>query len=313
MIIDHALDVLGLSGAEQARYESLVASGELIHAEAEGMDRLEQLGLVIRFADSPPRWVLVPPDTVLPALISVHRTSIHLVRRWLGPEESDAAGVVEVTGGPAFYQAHERVYRGVRQEVRFCDAPPYLTPPLKPTGFELDLLARGVRFRALYDRQGVAIPGRLDTLASTIAAGEQARVTDVPMKLILSDEPLALLPLRLTPPDSQRNLLVSDPELLDALAALFELYWERAVPLDLGLGQPTPADPDAPSTEERDVLSLLTSGLTDEAIAEHLGWHPRTVRRHVHRLMTRLGTATRFQAGYHAVRRGWLSGGEVDR
>ncbi|MGD0557044.1 MAG: hypothetical protein ABSA93_18950 [Streptosporangiaceae bacterium] len=47
-------------------------------------------------------------------------------------------------------------------------------------------------------------------------------------------------------------------------------------------------------------------GLTDAAIARHLGAHLRTVQRRVRGLLDRLGAATRFQAGLQAVRRGWL-------
>ncbi|MEV1178920.1 helix-turn-helix transcriptional regulator [Nonomuraea sp. NPDC049784] len=51
---------------------------------------------------------------------------------------------------------------------------------------------------------------------------------------------------------------------------------------------------------------MLTAGLTDAAIAAHLGWSDRTVRRHVRAMMVRLDAHTRFQAGYQAVVRGWL-------
>jgi DNA-binding NarL/FixJ family response regulator len=49
------------------------------------------------------------------------------------------------------------------------------------------------------------------------------------------------------------------------------------------------------------------AGLTDEAIADNLGLHPRTVRRRLRALLARLDAATRFQAGYQAVQRGWLT------
>ena len=58
--------------------------------------------------------------------------------------------------------------------------------------------------------------------------------------------------------------------------------------------------------QRRMLLGLLAAGLTDEAIGRQLGWHPRTVQRHVRRLMTELGAQTRFQAGLQAARRGWL-------
>jgi DNA-binding NarL/FixJ family response regulator len=48
------------------------------------------------------------------------------------------------------------------------------------------------------------------------------------------------------------------------------------------------------------------SGLTDSESAAQLGWTERSVRSRIERMRLRLGTDTRFQAGYQAVRRGWL-------
>jgi hypothetical protein len=64
-----------------------------------------------------------------------------------------------------------------------------------------------------------------------------------------------------------------------------------------------PLDPDT-----RALLTLLTSGLTDIAIARTQGWSQRTTQRRVHRLMSDLGATTRFQAALIATRRGWLQG-----
>ncbi|WP_306216054.1 response regulator transcription factor, partial [Actinoplanes sp. RD1] len=58
--------------------------------------------------------------------------------------------------------------------------------------------------------------------------------------------------------------------------------------------------------QERRLLALLASGSTDAVIAKTFGWSVRTVQRHLHELMERLGARTRFQAGMEAVRRGWL-------
>jgi DNA-binding CsgD family transcriptional regulator len=204
---------------------------------------------------------------------------------------------------------YERMQLGARREVCAFDAPPYLTagPPHNATEFEL--LRRGIRYRIIYDRQAVSVPGRLPDLAVSFALGEQSRVSDVPMKLVLSDQPLALLPLRSD--DLQRWLLVRDEALVGALSALFDAYWERAVPLRVSgpLHEPATDGHEIPSDAERDVLQLLVGGLTDQAMADHFGVHLRTVRRRLHTLMTRLDAATRFQAGYQAARRGWLDRG----
>jgi hypothetical protein len=56
----------------------------------------------------------------------------------------------------------------------------------------------------------------------------------------------------------------------------------------------------------RDVLHQLSSGATDTAAARAVGLTPRTYRRVVARLMTRLGARSRFQAGVLAAQRNWI-------
>lgn len=64
-------------------------------------------------------------------------------------------------------------------------------------------------------------------------------------------------------------------------------------------------DLDAPADDRR-LLTLLSAGLTDHAIARDLGVSERTVRRRITRLQAVLGGRTRFQLGVQAARRGWL-------
>lgn len=307
---------LGLSPAQQALYESLVAAPGGVPAEAAAtadFARLAELGLVNRLSAKPPRWVVVEPDAAFAPLLADRRQSLRQLRqrvarlgdRYQQTAVADHTQFVEVLHGRMTVRAaFVDLMRGARHEVLMCDAPPYVGS-LGSATVEREPLGRGVRMRTLYDRESVAMPGRLTDLAGFHAAGEQARVTDVPMKLVLCDRRLALLPLRTHPVEVESSLLVRDSVLLSALAALFESSWERAVPLDLGTRQATPSD--APSDGERDLLALLVAGLTDPAIAEHLGCTVRTVTRHTRRLFTRLNAATRFQAGYQAVQRGWLT------
>jgi DNA-binding NarL/FixJ family response regulator len=60
------------------------------------------------------------------------------------------------------------------------------------------------------------------------------------------------------------------------------------------------------SDRERQLLTLLTAGYTDESAAARLGISVRTVRRMVSGIMNRLGARSRFQAGVKAADRGWL-------
>jgi DNA-binding CsgD family transcriptional regulator len=164
-----------------------------------------------------------------------------------------------------------------------------------------------VDYRVVYDRRAIEMRGTLKTIVDYIAAGEQVRVGDVPMKLVLSDYPMALVPLRHDLQMVESALVVHDSTLLDALAALFEMYWERAVPLHVSHGRARLPETRSPTDAQRDLLARLVAGQTDKAIAAHLGWSDRTVRRHVHAMMIQLDAQTRFQAGYQAVLRGWLA------
>jgi DNA-binding CsgD family transcriptional regulator len=154
----------------------------------------------------------------------------------------------------------------------------------------------------LYDRRAVIEPDRLRDLERSAAVGEVSRVGDIPMKLWLTDEPLAMLPLRRRD-DLSAWLIVHESPLYDALSAMFESYWEQALPLRLWADQ---RHADGPTETERALLTLLIAGHTEDTIAEHLGWHRQTVHRHLNALMRRLDSVSRFQAGYQAVRRGWL-------
>ena len=129
---------------------------------------------------------------------------------------------------------------------------------------------------------------------------------DLPVKMFLADDAMGLIPLeRPDRADSADSaLVIHSSSLLDTLSALFEAIWATAVPIRFGDEEAEAADDN--DDQRRMLLGLLAVGLTDEAIGRQLGWHPRTVQRHVRRLMTELGAQTRFQAGLQAARRGWL-------
>src|SRR5689334_13304788 len=139
------------------------------------------------------------------------------------------------------------------------------------------------------------------TVEELVRAGQQARALPrLPLRLYLADDRLAVVPL----PDGAA-LLVYPSALLDALGKLFDGLWQWALPL-------YPAgDPPAgrrPVARQHQLVSVLLSGLTDEAIARQLGVSYRTVQRRVADLMAELGAHTRFQAGAQAALRGYPAG-----
>ncbi|MEQ4721213.1 LuxR C-terminal-related transcriptional regulator [Nonomuraea sp. B19D2] len=324
------LRILGLSAAEQALYEALVEHSPVTLEELDRLAaqhtppgltgaavlRLEELGLIARLPEDPPRCVVVPPEMGLDALIRERARELADARLRVGQLSTryhrttaaqESGGLVEVViGREAVLRRFEQLQRGTRQKIRVFDAPPY-AGVVGGNTLEFDLLSRGVDYRVVYDRRAIEVPGTLPAIADYVAAGEQVRVGDVPMKLVLSDYPMALVPLRHDLQMVESALVVHDSTLLDALTALFEMYWERAVPLHVSHGRAQLAETTSPTGAQRDLLARLVAGQTDKAIAAHLGWSDRTVRRHVSAMMIQLDAQTRFQAGYQAVLRGWLT------
>jgi hypothetical protein len=174
------------------------------------------------------------------------------------------------------------------------------------------MLGRGVGYRVIYDPGGLS--GYHDIAADlerSIALGEQARVLpDAPTKLILADDRIGLIPLQAAPTTIESIVVVHPSALLQALGALFESLWARALPLPLSADGPTIPDElitaYRPSRDETRLLTLLTTGIPDVAIARQLGLSYRTYQRRLRELMRRLDAATRFQAGVRAVLLGWV-------
>jgi len=313
--------VLGLSAAEQRLYELLLTRSAFTVAEAGELSgdagtlirRLEQRGLVTRLPGEPPRYAVMPADEAFAGLIAERERELaaarnrltELTARFRQSVVGDPAALVEVChGAEAAVEWYERLHAGTKREFRAFDGPPYVRPNNWESADHIELkhIARGIQFRVLYDRRAVIEPGRVSDLERSAAVGEIFRVGDVPMKLFLTDEPLAMLPLR-SSDDLSAWLIVRGSALYDALSAMFEAYWEQALPLRLWADQEQAAGPTA---TERALLTLLTAGHTEDTIAELLGWHRQTVNRHLNALMRRLDSVSRFQAGYQAVRRGWL-------
>ena len=74
---------------------------------------------------------------------------------------------------------------------------------------------------------------------------------------------------------------------------------ESAAARRFGRGGPTP--------REREVLTLLAAGATDEQIAEMLELSPATVQTHVRNAKAKLGARTRAQAVAMALQHGMIS------
>lgn len=321
------LDGLGLTPDQESVYVALVdvssATCDELTACLPGVPvgrllaDLERAGLVSRLAVPPgaaTAYAAAPPGVALELLARAREQELararlsvaslsgryRKARAGAGPRE-----VIEVvTTREATARRWEQLQRSARGQVRCFDRPPYLSAPRPVNPVEEEMLAAGVAFRAVYHPAGFVESGRPAALRAMIAAGEQARVTEsVPVKLFIADDQLALIPLDVGG-SAEASLVIRASSMLDTLIALFELVWERAIPIHAD-GE-LPSSGAGPREDEAALLGLLAAGLTDAAIARHLGTHQRTVQRRVRELLDRLDAGTRFQAGIQAVRRGWL-------
>ncbi|MGI5450670.1 helix-turn-helix domain-containing protein [Streptomyces sp. CA-243310] len=217
------------------------------------------------------------------------------------------------SGGPETLSGAEDITTRVRhmlaaaqREVLILDRPPGTggLPDPAPDGEALgpaigDLLDRGVIVRTIVDREWMKHPGRPQTLGALTERGLQARVgVRLPTRLIVVDRHSCLLPPSVAGGGAEPALVPGGAMLRRAVLPLFETLWDSATPV---------GNPDSHlTTPQRELLSLLASGLKDEAIARRLGVHVHTARRRISGMLDDLDAGTRFQAGAQAVMRGWL-------
>ncbi|MFB7375233.1 TrmB family transcriptional regulator [Streptomyces sp. NPDC056222] len=325
------LDVLGLEPDDERVYRALLGrpnstaillSDQVVlpHAHVDkALSRLVQWGLVTRSADD--RFTAAPPAMALGALISQRRDGLRMAEHALVTfaEEHRAAmtgnsinDLIEVVSGvDAIRHRFLQVQQAARTEVRsFITAPFVALPPDENTA-EPVAIGRGVQFRAVLDQAVLAEPGIIDDAIDSLRKGVQLRVADrLPMKLVLADADLGLVPLAVTPYGEPGAVLLHRSGLLDALDALFETVWHSAHPLALsataGESEATVAvGPQGPTELDRRMLALLLAGMTDLTVATQLGLSPRTLHRRLRRLMDMAGVQTRMQLGACAVRNGW--------
>lgn len=217
----------------------------------------------------------------------------------------------ETVGHAAAEQALRDIQLNAQDRLRSFDRGPYFSSPDgQLSDVQEQVTARGVRYSTIIEQRALSTTGSLAAVRDGIATGEVFRViANLPLRLSIADDRLALVMLPRAPstpgaePTGVDVLLVYPSALLDGLINMFTAYWHLAVPLDLGPDEGEEVD-------DGRFLQLMASGLTDAAIAGHLGVSARTVQRRLGNLQQRVGASSRFQLGVQAVRLGLL---DIDR
>jgi DNA-binding CsgD family transcriptional regulator len=324
------LDVLGLEPDDERVYRALlgrpdstatVLSDLLALAPAQVdrcLSRLVAWGLVIRSADE--QFTAAPPAMALGALISQRRDGLRAAEHALVTfaeqhrAATTASGIVDlievVTGVDAIRHRYLQVQQAARTQVRAFITAPFIALPPEENTAEPMALDRGVQFRAVLDRAVLAEPGIIHDAIDSLRNGVQLRVADqLPLKLMLADAELGLVPLATTQTGEPGAVLLHRSGLLDAMDTLFETVWRTAIPLALSSDEEAEAgvelETEGPTAIDQRILALLLAGVTDATAATQLGLSPRTLHRRLRRLMDLAGVRTRMQLGGHAVRHGW--------
>jgi sugar-specific transcriptional regulator TrmB/DNA-binding CsgD family transcriptional regulator len=322
------LEALGLTADEEATYRRLIegprTAAELAAALERSLPAVEEdllaltgCGLVSRLPGSPVRYVAAPPAVALGGLLTARREQLRTAELALlalaeqhrmaatGRPVSDLIEVV--TGVEAVRQRFLQIqWAATRQVCSFSTAPFVAVPPGANTA-EDQAVDRGVEYLVLVEREVLATPGVVGETIASIRRGVQVRVADkLPIKLMMADGELALVPLTTEPGGEPAAVLLRRSGLLTAVEALFESVWQRAYRLRVDAAGELTEERDGPIAElDKNILALLLSGLTDEAVAGQLDLSLRTLQRRVRALMDLAGARTRVQLGWHAARNGW--------
>lgn len=318
------VDLLQLSPVDDAVYRALLRRPGSVVAELAGTVGLSVERIKQSLVDLQARGLvrdLMPlrPDTVLePALLQVEqelaatRTAVRGARRELGGlVELYVAGLarsertVEVeridSSAEAVQRRIDELSTGVSREL--------LAVKPSPTSAGLDeevrdaaaMVARGVRMRTVLSRAAYDDPRDLQHAEALQEAGDEHRIHPAPpLQMLLLDRRVAIVPVSPSQP-LDGALFVWSSTIVDSFLLLYEYVWEHSTPLSRGM-----TDGGGLTQREKRLLQLLAAGLKDEAIGRHLGISVRTVRRECAGLLERVGAVTRFEAGIHAARRGWL-------
>nr|BFE73471.1 hypothetical protein GCM10020092_067720 [Actinoplanes digitatis] len=217
-----------------------------------------------------------------------------------------------VTGVEAIRHRFAQVQHAARSQVRSFVTTPFVAVPPGANPVESQMVAQGVRYRVVIDRLALAEPGVVAETIESLRDGVEVRVVEsLPIKLMLADAELALVPLTVTPGEEPGAVLLHRAGLLTAMDALFEIVWRHAHPLDVsaldgeGGQRAQDVEADAPTALDRKILALLLAGLTDQAVATQLDLSLRTLQRRLRHLMDLAGVQSRMQLGWYAARHDW--------
>lgn len=318
------LQELGATESEDRVYQHLVTTVSATETEIvaatglpaaetrKALDGLDARELVSQLPGSPTRFVAASPGAVESMIIDRLR-GLRTAQDTLDQIASQyrannvvrtATGVFEIVrGSEALRQCSLQLLRSARFEVLNLIKPPIIAV----RAHERVVPGDSVRGRVVFETGELHADGSLAAVQEGLRGQDEIRVhAALPVKMLATDRTVALLPLA-QQDTTPVGVLVRESAILDALLGLFDYVWASAIPLHVD--NANDADPVTPSpltAADRQLLSLLLSGLTDEAIAAHWGVSVRTVQRRVRALLSAAKVSSRMQLAWEAARHGWV-------
>ncbi|MFD9909706.1 LuxR C-terminal-related transcriptional regulator [Streptomyces sp. NPDC059063] len=332
----HRPDELGLDEHQPHGRDTLCAAGSVLYGralregrlharDAEPLPCLVDHGLLHPDVDDM-QWLLPSePAALLGRLLRSVEDEVAYERRReadlarafqpllaLGADRSSAppptptrrqGALTTLTGLPGITAAIERAVSDCTREVLTIQPGGFrpisdlgATPPR-----EQALLSRGCRMRTLYQhttRHAFPVIAHFERLEGDVEVRTLSEVTE---QLVVFDRAVAFIP-------ADRHFTVAlqirAPALVGYLGGLFDRLWRLATPM-FPEAAPQPVR-NGVTARQRAIAELLTEGLTDADIADRLGMNVRTVRAHIAKLSTLLGSSSRTQLGYLIGRSGIL-------
>lgn len=333
----HMLDLLGLDASCEAVYRTMLARPQALLPEVAAavgltedevrasLDQLAELSLLRPSWEDSGRLRPISPEIGLQALLARQQAEVvahqhrieasKLAVASLIAEFADAVPgspgetVEQLTGLDHIRDRLAELTRQVQGEVCTFSPGRGASADNIAAARPLDeqLLRRGVLMRTIYLDSARHHPPTLDYARWLTGLGAQVRtVPSLPIRMTLVDRRIAVIP---DDPDnsSAAAVVLHGLGMVTALTALFDQTWRTAAPV----GPRKVRDSRGLTSQEREVLQLLTSGHTDETIAKRLGVSVRTAGRMASELMARLDATSRFQAGYRLAQAGWLNEAEL--
>lgn len=252
------LIALGLTGYEASAYVALTRRERATGAEVarlaglprqriyDVLDGLVARGIATVEPGRPARYAALAPDAAVAALVAARRAEVERLEHEAGlavalltPAYRDGRSThdpltyIEVLREPgAIAKRFAELEASATKEIFVFTKPPYAVEPAQNRA-GLELLARGVEARSVYERSVYDDAAVVEAVREFVAAGEQARVVDeLPLKLVVIDERVALLSLE-DPVAGTTNLtimIVEHAALARLLKLAFEQVWERGEP-----------------------------------------------------------------------------------